>query len=440
MNYYAQRNNPVIRNILLVGSLVLLVKVVSFYKETIVSSTFGLSEFLDTFYIAILIPSFIQHVFIGALKNLFIPNYIMEMKTEKKLHNFQSFVVLTITIISIGLGLTVLLITDFFLEEIFPTHTDSYYALVRKQLYIILPCLILWGYSSFLGGLLEIKNKFLVSTVAMLIAPITMIFTIVLFKDYFKEITLVMGMFIGTIVGFTYLLLFSLKYDVIHLGKIAINENVRKMIKQYPPKVASGLLSGINPFVDQYFAAQLIVGSIASLNYGIKIPAFLVGIIMIALGNVLLPHFSKLVSENLETAFQSLFKTLKTVFFLSLFVASIIFIFSEDIIRLLFENGEFTTKDTGVVSTIQSIALVYVPFYICTLVCVKFLTATNKNHFMAWVSFWNLILNVILNIIFIKKYGVYGLILSTTIVYILSSLIYVIFTYRFSKKLNNYQT
>ena len=66
--------STVLKNILLVGVITLIVKVFGFYKEILVASTFGLSVLLDTFLIAILIPSFIQNVFISALKNIFIPH------------------------------------------------------------------------------------------------------------------------------------------------------------------------------------------------------------------------------------------------------------------------------------------------------------------------------------------------------------------------------
>ena len=54
--------------------------------------------------------------------------------------------------------------------------------------------------------------------------------------------------------------------------------------------------------VDQFFAAQLAIGSIAALNYALKIPAFAIGIIVIAINKVLLPYFSKSVLEDKKKA------------------------------------------------------------------------------------------------------------------------------------------
>lgn len=422
--------NPLISNMVLVSVLTILSKIISFFKESLIASTFGLSVILDTYYLAILIPSIIQNVFIGALNNLFIPNYINELKTTNQRGNFQVFIVYSIAALVIILIIIALFFSEILLEYIFPGHEVEYYNLVRNQLYYVLPCLIFWGYTAFLSGLLEINNNYFASTLSQLFMPIVMIISLIYFKELFGDKVLVIGMLLGSIIGFVYIFIISLYFRTLILGKCKINKNMKVMLKQYPAKVSSSILTGINPFVDQFFAAQLVVGSIAAINYGIKIPAFAVGILIMAIGNVLLPHFSKLINTNPERAFLQLFKILKIIFFSSLLIAIVVIIFSNNIISFLFERNEFTSQDTKIVARIQQIALLYVPFYLCTLVCVKFLTAINKNKFMAWTSLWNLLLNLILNYVLIKYYGVYGLVGSTTFVYIIASFIYVSYTYK----------
>jgi len=109
---------------------------------------------------------------------------------------------------------------------------------------------------------------------------------------------------------------------------------------------------------------------------------------------------------------------------------------SDWIVELWLERGEFTHDDTLKVSAIQQILLISVPFNLCTLIMVKFLTSINKNNFMAWISLANLVINIVLNIILVKYYEVYGLVLSTTLVLILGSLFYFSYTYKLYKKIS----
>lgn len=413
--------------------ITLVVKGLGFFKEMVVASEYGMSEFLDIYFIAILIPTFIQNVFVGAIKNLFIPNYLLEIKATGNKASFQAFILVSIGAITILLSLVSIIFIEFFLDIVFSGHEPTYYDSIRIQFYIVLPCIFLWGFSSFLTGLLEIESKFLLSNLSQLFLPITTIIFVLYFQAYFGENVLAYGMLIGSALSFLYQFFLTQKLRLLKLGKIVLNANTKMMLNQYPPKVTAGLLVGINPFVDQFFAAQLVAGSIAALNYGIKIPSFAVSIIIIALGDVLLPHFSKLVSENLTNTYRQLFKVTKITFLLGAIISAIMIIFSSDIVRLIFERNSFDSNDTEVVSLIQQIAFVYVPFYLGTIVCVKFLTAINKNHFMAWVSFISLVINLLFNLLFIKIYGVYGLILSTTLVYIVSGIIYFVYTYKLFK-------
>lgn len=422
--------NPLIKNMMIVGGASLVVKLVAFYKETLVAGSFGLSDVLDTFFIAILIPSFIQNVFINALKNIFIPNYIIELKEGGNKGQFQAVVFL----ITFGIAFLAVIIaylsTDLFLELIFPGHTADYYTLIKKQLFILLPCLFFWGFSSLMSGLLDMANRFLYATIFPVTSAITVIIFLLFFKEELGDTVLAKGALTGALLEFIFILFVSLKYKDLIIDKPALNKNIRFMIKQLPPKVSSGFLTGLNNFVDQFFAAQLAVGSITAINYGIKIPAFMVSILILALGNVLLPHFSRLINDDIGKAYKQLFHILKIVFLGAAVVTIGAFIFSNDIISLLFERNEFTADDTVIVGRVQRIIFVYVPFYLCTLILVKFLTSINKNKFMAWTSLLNLILNVVLNIILVKKYDLYGLAMSTTIVYIISSFVYFTFTYK----------
>ena len=427
--------NPLIRNMVIVGAVTLLIKVIAFYKETIIAGSFGLTEIIDTFMIAILVPSFIHSVFLNSLKNLFIPNYITELKQGGNKASFQAFIFIIVIAISLLSALLAYIFADFFLELIYYGQTESYYQLIKDQLYIILPCLIFWGISNVLAGLLEISNRFLIATISELFPLLTMILFLIFLKDSLGYMVLSIGTLVGTIIGFIFLLYFSIRYKELSLSKPVINDNSRLMIKQLPPKVSSSFLTALNNYIDQFFVAPLVVGSLGALTYGNKLPAFGVTIVIMALGSVLLPHFSRLVNEDLKAAYLYLFKVLKIVIGAGSVLILIAIFMSDWVVELWLERGEFTHEDTLKVSFIQKILLINVPFYLCTLIIVKFLTSINKNAFMAWISLFNLITNVVLNIILIKYYDVYGLAMSTSLVLIISSCFYFWYTYKQYKKI-----
>lgn len=425
--------NSTVINIITVAFISVIVKGVGFYKEVLVADSFGLSELLDTFFIASLLPGLISEVFLNSFNSVFIPNYILEKKEGKSSGDFQVTSATITILIALFFMLIAYLFNGVYLKFFFAGHTPSYYNLVSVQFNYLVPCILFWGLTSLLSGLLNVYDEFKHSSIFPGLTSISMIICLLFFKDFFKELVLVIGMLIGSIAQFVFLTTIAFKKKILQWGRIDFtNNNIVIMLKQVPAKIASSLISGINPIVDQFFSAQLIIGSITALNYGIKIPFLIIGIIGLALGNVLLPYFSKSsVTSNVET-FKKLNNILKYILWASLVIVIFILLFSTPIISILFERGAFEYKDTLKVSKIQQMYTLQIPFYITGIVMVKYLTSINKNIFMAYASALSLILNIILNSILIKYMDVFGLALATSITSVINSLV----LYAYIKHLN----
>lgn len=410
------------------------IKFLGFYKETIVAANFGLSQILDTFFIAVLVPGFIQNVFLGAFKNVFIPNYIAESKTGNNISSFQATGFLITGFISLLFVLIAYLFTDTYLEVFFSGHTVAYYEMVKSQFYYLAPCIFVWGISSLLSGLLNVNEEFKYSSYPGVFVPLVIILCLTFFKKNLGDNVLAIGTLLGSILALLFLLVVCVRKKILSISYPDFTDrNVQLMFKQIPAKVSSGFLTGMNSVVDQFFAAQLIVGSVAAINYGLKMPAFLMGIMVIALTNVLLPKFSTMLMENKKNTYRVFFKIVKFLF-LSAAIFAVIGIFLSDfLVELFFQRKEFTAEDTKVVANIQKIFLVYTPFSICGMVVVSFLTSMNKNAIMAYVSFGALIANIVLDYVLIRYFGILGIALCTTIVVIIKNLFLFYFTLKIIK-------
>jgi len=428
----------VTRNIITVGVITLFLKGIGFFKESIVASNFGLSEVLDTFFIAFLVPGFIMNVFIGAFKSVFIPNYVAELKTGNNISSFQGTGFLITFLVSCTFTLIAFLFTDVYLENFFPGHTANYYELIKSHFQFLMPCIIFWGLSSLLGGLLNIAEEFRLSTFASVFVPVAIIICLFFLKPIFGDMVLAIGTLIGSVASFLYLLALCIWKKIIHISIPDLkNSNAKLMFAQVPAKVSSGFLTGMNGVVDQYFAAQLAVGSIAAINYGNKMPAFLKGLLVVAVTNVLLPYFSKMILENRKRTFNQLFKMLKLIFLIAGVFALIGIFISDFLVALFFERKEFTEENSDLVANIQKIFLVYIPFSIAGMVIVNFLTSINRNAVMAYISFGALILNIVLDLVLIQYYGILGIALCTTIVVIAKDIALIGYVFKLSKYQNN---
>jgi putative peptidoglycan lipid II flippase len=429
-------SGQLISNILTVGIITVLVKSVAFFKEIKIADAYGTSLLVDTYLIAFLVPSFIQSVFLIAYKGAFIPNYVQESKEFSDTKTFQT----TSFIITIGVCLVVMSTThfgiDLYLENLFPGKDATFYSLVKIQLSILLPSILFWGTSSLLNAQLNVANDFFYSSLNSFFVPLVTIILIYGFREQLQEKTLAYGMLIGSGCSFFYLLVLALKRKLLKIGMPDFkNRNTIMLLKQLPAKVSSSLINGLNPVVDQYFSGKLMAGAIASLNYGYKIPIVIIGLITTTIASTLLPHFSKKVLEGSKTLFKELLKILKLSLLLMGIVSLILIIFSEQIISWVFERGAFTASDTAIVSVVQQMYLIQLPFYLAANVMNIFLTSINKNAFLVISSTISLLLNILLNYLLIDIMGIKGLALATSLVTLCNSIVIYLYINRLQTKL-----
>jgi putative peptidoglycan lipid II flippase len=98
----------------------------------------------------------------------------------------------------------------------------------------------------------------------------------------------------------------------------------------------------------------------------------------------------------------------------------LIVVFSNAIIRVLFERGAFLASDTETVAQIQRLFALQIPFYVLGMIGVRLLSATGANRILMWISIANFVTNIVGNYICMQIWDVAGIALSTSIVYMLS--------------------
>lgn len=419
--------NKTILNILLVAVITLVVKLVAFYKEMRIGSSLGLSMILDTFLIAALVPGFINNVFASSFQNVFIPNYINELKDSTRIRGFRTASILLSLGLACLLSLLAFIFSDLLLENIYPGKSSPYYELIRIQSLILIPCITFWSISSIISGMLEAQGLFKFSSVYSVLTSLSMIICL-LYNEKLGSATLALGMTIGSAAELLFLILVARKHNVLSLSKPDFRmDSVKILSRQFPIKAASSLLTGSTSFVTQFFAAELTVGSIGAINYGTKIPSLITVIVTTAIGSVSLPYFSKLIMTDRPKAYQSLNKAMIYVFLITSVMSFSVYLFSNMIIEILFQRGSFTATDTLKVASIQQILIFYIPFYSCNILIIKFLTSINKNTFMLYASIVNLVLNILLSKYLVVRFDIQGLAFSNLAMNIVNFFVLFIF-------------
>ena len=406
--------------VLTVAVLTVGLSIASMGKELVVAASFGVGDAVDAFLIAFLPLSFVISVVVGSFTYAFIPTYVQvreQQGNEAAQELFSQVVVIVIALL--GIVAAVFAFSAPYLLPFLSFGFDSEkLALTQRLFYFLLPAVIIRGLATLWSAILNAGEHFGLVAAAPIIVPVSSIIVLFVWRSAFGIHALV----IGTIVGFLLELLllgWGLKRykNPLILRWPSNSPALRQVIGQYWPMVAGmAILSGAT-FVDAAMAAALDPGSVAALNYGSKIVVGILGIGVGSLGIVVLPLFSKLVSVGDWTTLRSSLKTYSLLILLvTIPVTLLLFVFSEPLVRLIFERGKFDETDTQLVGQIQAVYGLQIPFYVLGGLFSRFLCSITANHILMFGSFLNFLLNIVLNYIFMQYWGIVGIALSTVCV------------------------
>ena len=193
---------------------------------------------------------------------------------------------------------------------------------------------------------------------------------------------------------------------------------MKRVVRQYLPLVGAAAMMSSTLLVDQTMATLLAPGSVAALSYANKLVALVLTVGTMALGTAVLPYFSKMVAA---TDWHGLKHTLRTYTRLILLVTvpttCLGLWLSKPLVSLLFQRGKFTAADVQLVSSIQSMYMLQIPFHTLGILFVRMISSLQMNHVLLWNTLLGFTLNIALDYVLMQVMGVAGIALSTSLVY-----------------------
>ncbi|MBD2138461.1 polysaccharide biosynthesis C-terminal domain-containing protein [Anabaena sp. FACHB-1237] len=408
-----------------VAFMTALVKIVSVLKELVIAWRFGIEDKLDAFLIAWLVPDIILNVIAYSFNSALIPTYIKVreqdgMKAAKKLFHgasILSFFILMITI-------TILIITaPIYLPIIASGFSHDKLHLTFSLLRVIAPIILISGIVSTWSAVLNAEESFALAAIVPIIGNIIGIFLLFFFKDW-GIYSLVAGFLVSPLIDMFFIAIALKRRNISVLPKwYGFDDHLKQVVSQYAPMIIAAFIICSAGLVDKSMAAMLSPGSVSSLNYANRLIASPISLISIALSTAVVPYFSKMIANENWLELRRTFEQYTKAIVITTLPITIFFLFSSQlIVKIFFERGSFTAQDTNDVAQIQALYALQIPFYIINILSIRLITAMKSNQILIYFFGSNLIINIGLNYLFIQWIGIKGIALSTSCMYLFSSL------------------
>jgi len=191
---------------------------------------------------------------------------------------------------------------------------------------------------------------------------------------------------------------------------------VRETLRLVAPAAVGAAVLQLNVVVDRFLAGWLGATATTSLYYSQRLVYLPVGLFGVALSTVTLPLLARAAAaENEQAVRDQLLRSLRMVLFFAVPAAVLLGVLGKDVIRLLFERGRF--REEGVKATAWALGfyLPGIPAFVAAKVAVTPFHARKDTTTPVRISLALLLLNLVLNIVFMQFLAQGGLALATTI-------------------------
>ncbi len=409
-----------LQSVLLIGSLTALSRVLGLVRDTIIAHHFGASADYDAFLIAFLIPHLLRMLLAeGALSTALIPllsEYLVKGRelATRFTNNVltQALIVLPIIVV-LGVGLSPYYVP--FLADGFNTAKQ---ALTVQLVTFTFPFIMLVGISAIFMGVLNSHEKFFAPAFAPVLFNVGMIIGAVWIAPHVHPP--IFGLALGVLLGGLGQLLFQLPFLRGQLQYRFIwdpkDESVRRLLTLMMPTVIGLAVVELNVMVDSKLASRLGDGSIAALQYAVRLFQLPLGVFAVALATALLPRLSRQADPaNRQEFIASLQQGLRLAAFILLPATAGLLVLGGPIIQLLFEHGRFSPEDTArTLYALRFLALGLVGYGMTYLLTRAFYALQDTRTPVA-ISAVTVGLNIALDLLLIGPMGIGGLALATSL-------------------------
>jgi len=412
-------NRRIFRAALIVTVAGILVKVVAAAKEFVVAGVFGRSDAMDAFLIAFLIPGMLVNLFSESMNQALIPTLVRVRETEgpskaqELLSSAMAWICLLLAVGSVAMALAAPLIFPLIAGHFSPEKLR----LTEQLFYGSLPVVLLAGIASNCTAVLNTFERFAWPALAPIVTPLAIILGAWLLSGQFGIWILVYANVAGAAVHMSLMIWMMQTHGYrFRLHWHGMTDAMREVIGQYGPVMLSGLVASSGLLVDQGMAATLSPGSVSTLVYANRFVSVILYLLAGAIATAVTPYFSQLVARGDWAGCRHTLNTyVRITALISIPVALVMILGSRLLIRLTFQHGNFGPADTAAVAPVQAMYAIQLPFFIVSRVFYRYLVAIRKTSLILYCGIINLVLDVVLNLVLMRWYGVAGIALATSL-------------------------
>jgi putative peptidoglycan lipid II flippase len=414
----AQRSSErVARSTMIVMAATLASMILGFGREVLNARYFGASGDMDAFLAAAVVPTILFGVFNGALVSALVPifsEYSVSDREEEAWQLASTLIIVLAVLLVVGAALGAWLAPVYvpWIARFQGHRLDEAIVMTRW----LMPCIIATSLSGILAAILNAYHRFAATALQGVFANLLTIGFVVIGFHRLGIGALVLGTLAG---AFAQLLVQVPAFFALRRFRVVVDwghPGLRRLLMVLGPIAVGSAAGQIALFFDRYFASGLSVGSIAGMNYAVKLVGFPQQVFVAAIATVIFPVFAgQFASKNRPAMRRSIATGLKIVLFLTIPSVLGLCMLAGPIVQTLFERGAFTPADTVLCTSLLPFAAVGLVAVAGNIILTRYLFACNAVRATIVISVATVVVNVLLSLYWLPSLGARGLLLANAV-------------------------
>jgi putative peptidoglycan lipid II flippase len=418
-----------VNTVLLVIYLTVFSKAFGLLRDILIGYRYGTSMESDAYFAAYRMSITIFLSIGSAITATTIPFIVKFIKSGEQLH-LQSFINKLISAMAIigaliaGVGL---LLAPFYTRIIAVGFEGEKLELTVKMVRIFFPVIILVPLVYLMISILQANERFAVTSMISIPYNAVLITYLILVNSRYGITGLAFATLIGWGGQFLLLYLFAREDRPRFQMSFEWDNEIKNFFKLMAPILLSSAVYNINILVDSSIASTLADGQLSSLNFANIAYTAIATTSIYGISTVLFPQFSALVAENrISELRHKIAQSVEVMIFIFMPVIFGIIAINRELIQVLYQRGTFGIESVGFTSS----ALV---FYVMGMIGFAFQELSNKVFYALKdtrtpfvTSAISVAMNIVLNLIFVRFWGIRGLALATSIAVTFNGIILIV--------------
>jgi putative peptidoglycan lipid II flippase len=410
-----------------VGGLTLISRLLGFLRDQLIAFTLGTGFVAEAFFVAQRFPNMFRALFAeGAFNSAFVPQFARRIEGEghNPAHKFAieifsallAWLLVFTALAMIAMPWLIYLIAPGFSQD------AQKLQLTVELTRICFPYLLFMSLTALQSGVLNSLNRFTAAAAAPILLNIFMILAIVIAWIFDTGDSATTGYILATGVSLAgvaqfWLLAFACRRAGMPLFPKwpKFSADVKRVLTLSIPGIISGGIMQINLLIATVIATS-IDRAVAYLYYADRLYQLPLGVIVVAIGVVLLPDLSrKLRAGDSQAALNSQNRALELSLFLTVPAAIALMAIPVPILRTVFEHGAFTAADTLAVAPTVLAFATGLPAFAMTKVFQPGFYAREDTRTPMQFAIISVAINIVASLLLSRWYGHVGIAMATSI-------------------------